>query len=144
MSLNKVMLIGNVGKDPDIRSANGTPVASFPLATTEVFSSKNGQRQEHTEWHNIVVWRRLAEVVEKYVKKGTPLFIEGRIRSRSYEGKDGVKRYITEIYADNFKLLGRKDGSSSSSNTEYASNNTETKISDPVEEPLADADDLPF
>ena len=82
MALNKVMLIGNVGKDPEIRSANGIPVASFPLATTEVFSSKSGQRQEHTEWHNIVVWRGTAEVVEKYVKKGTPLYIEGRIRTR--------------------------------------------------------------
>lgn len=143
MSLNKVMLIGNVGKDPDVKSANGTPVANFPLATTEVFSSKNGQRQEHTEWHNIVVWRRLAEIVEKYVKKGTPLFIEGRIRNRSYEGKDGVKRYITEILADNIKLLGKKDGSSAPAG-EYASNMPETKVSDLQEAPLADADDLPF
>ena len=137
------MLIGNVGKDPEVRSANGSPVASFPLATTEVFSSKNGQRQEHTEWHNIIVWRRLAEIAEKYVKKGTPLFIEGRIRNRSYEGKDGVKRYITEIYADSFKLLGRKEGTTSTSN-EYASNAIDAKVSAPVEEPLADADDLPF
>lgn len=143
MSLNKVMLIGNVGKDPEVKSANGTPVANFPLATTEVFSSKNGQRQEHTEWHNVVVWRRLAEIVEKYVKKGTPLFVEGRIRSRSYEGKDGIKRYITEILADNIKLLGRKEGSNGAP-SEYAASMPEAKVSDSLEEPLADADDLPF
>jgi len=141
MALNKVMLIGNVGKDPEIRSANGIPVASFPLATTEVFSSKSGQRQEHTEWHNIVVWRGTAEIVEKYVKKGTPLYIEGRIRTRSYDGKDGVKRYITEIQCDSLKLLGRKDSSSAApAQQEYA----EPKAAGGFQEPPADADDLPF
>jgi len=140
MSLNKVMLIGNVGKDPEIRSANGVQVASFPLATTEVFSSKAGQRQEHTEWHNIVVWRGLSEVVEKYVKKGTPLFIEGRIRNRSYEGKDGVKRYITEIVCDSLKLLGRKEATNGTPAQEYAG----PKSSEVSHEPPADADDLPF
>lgn len=141
MSLNKVMLIGNAGKDPEIRSANGTPVASFPLATTEVFSSKTGQRQEHTEWHNIVVWRGLAEIVEKYVKKGTSLYIEGRIRSRSYEGKDGTKRYITEIVCDSLRLLGRKENSTSSAPAQdYAA----PKATESFPDVPADADDLPF
>ena len=141
MSLNKVMLIGNVGKDPEIRSANGTPVASFPLATTEVFSSKTGQRQEHTEWHNVVVWRGLAEIVEKYVKKGTSLYIEGRIRSRSYDGKDGVKRYITEIVCDSLRLLGRKENSTSGAPAQdYAA----PKATESFPDVPADADDLPF
>ncbi|SDB92086.1 single-stranded DNA-binding protein [Williamwhitmania taraxaci] len=140
MSLNKVMLIGNVGKDPEIRSANGVQVASFPIATTEVFSSKAGQRQEHTEWHNIVVWRGLADVVEKYVKKGTPLYVEGRIRNRSYDGKDGVKHYITEILCDNLRLLGRKEATNGAPTQEYAA----PKSPDVSQEPPSDADDLPF
>lgn len=137
--VNKVTLIGNVGKDPEIRSANGTPVASFPLATTEVFSTKGGQRQEHTEWHNIVVWRGTAEVVEKYVKKGSQLYIEGRIRTRSYDGKDGVKRYVTEIQCDTLKLLGKKEGAQAPAPApEFAGESHQ------IPQPPADADDLPF
>ena len=103
MSLNKVMLIGNVGKEPDVRYLdNGVAVASLTLATTERgYRLQNGTDvPERTEWHNIVLWRGLAETVEKYVHKGDKLFIEGKIRSRSYDDQNGVKRYITEIFAD--------------------------------------------
>jgi len=114
MSVNKVILIGNVGKDPEVRYLdNNNMVANFPLATTERgYTSRSGQQiPDRTDWHNIVVWRGLAQVVEKYVKKGSPIYIEGKIRSRSYDDKDGIKRYVTEIYADNIELLGRKGDS---------------------------------
>ncbi|WP_415958916.1 single-stranded DNA-binding protein [Paraprevotella xylaniphila] len=108
MSLNKVMLIGNVGKEPDVRYLdNGVAVASLTLATTERgYRLQNGTDvPERTEWHNIVLWRGLAETVEKYVHKGDKLFVEGKIRSRSYDDQNGVKRYITEIFADNMEML---------------------------------------
>lgn len=115
MSLNKAMLIGNVGKDPEVRyleqnSPNSAKVASFTLATTERFRDRNGETRENTEWHNIVAWRSNADVVERFVKKGTQLYVEGRLRSRSWDGQDGTKHYITEIVADTIQLLGnRKD-----------------------------------
>lgn len=113
MSVNKVILIGNVGKDPDVRYLeNNLRVANFPLATTEKgYTMSNGtQVPDRTEWHSIVVWRNLAEATEKYVRKGSQLYIEGHIKSRSYEDKAGVRRYITEIYADDMKFLGgRRD-----------------------------------
>lgn len=110
MSLNKVLLIGNAGRDPEIRHLeSGVATASFSLATTERFRDRNsGEYRDQTEWHNIVCWRNLAEFAEKYIRKGTQLFIEGRIRTRSYNDKDGNTRYTTEIVADNVQLLGRK------------------------------------
>lgn len=109
MSLNKVMLIGNVGKDPEVRHLeSGATTASFTLATTERYKDKNGETKEQTEWHNIVCWRSLADIVEKYIRKGSQLYIEGRIRTRSYTDRDGNTRYITEINADNLQMLGRK------------------------------------
>ncbi len=109
MSFNKVLLIGNVGKEPEVRHLeSGTAVASFTLATTERFKDKNGAFADQTEWHNIVCWRNLAELAEKYVTKGTQLFIEGKIRSRSWTDQTGQKRYTTEIIADNIRLLGKK------------------------------------
>lgn len=108
MSLNKVMLIGNVGKDPDVRYLdNGVAVASLVLATSERgYRLQNGTEvPERTEWHNVVLWRGLAETVEKYVHKGDKLFIEGKIRSRSYDDQNGIKRYVTEIFADNMEML---------------------------------------
>lgn len=99
--LNKAMLIGNVGKDPDIRTANGEKVANFSLATTY----RNGDK-ESTEWHNIVVWGKKAEVIEKYVRKGSSLYVEGMIRTRSWQDKEGVTRYTTEIMANTLQLLG--------------------------------------
>ena len=111
MSVNKVILIGNVGKEPEVKYYdNGVSVANFSIATTERgYTAANGtQVPERTEWHNIVVWRGLAEIVEKYVHKGSKIFIEGKIRTRSYDDQQGVKRYVTEVWGDNLELLDRK------------------------------------
>lgn len=110
-SVNKVILIGNLGKDPEVRHLEGgVAVARFPIATSETFKDKNGERQERTEWHNIVLWRGLAEVAEKYLRKGQSVFIEGKIRTNSYQDKEGVQRYSTEIVADNMTMLGGREG----------------------------------
>lgn len=109
MSFNKVILIGNVGKDPEVRHLEtGIAVASFTLATTERYKNRNGELQDQTEWHNIVCWRNLAELTEKYIKKGAQIFVEGKIRTRSWADQTGAKRYTTEIVADNIRLLDRK------------------------------------
>ena len=115
MSLNKAMLIGNVGQDPTVRYLDGntgtgtnTKVASFTLATTERYRDRSGNLQENTEWHNIVAWRGLADTVERFVRKGSQLYIEGRLRTRSYTDQSGQKRYTTEVVADNLQLLGRR------------------------------------
>ena len=112
MSLNKVMLIGNVGRDPEVRYLDGNSgnakVATFTLATTERYRDRNGETRENTEWHNIVAWRGNADVAERFIRKGTQLFIEGRIRTRSWDDQSGNKRYTTEIIADNLQLLGKK------------------------------------
>ena len=110
--INKVILIGNVGQDPEVRytgdASNGAKVATIRLATTERYRDRNGNPQEHTEWHNVVVWRNQADVAEKYVKKGTQLYVEGRIRTRSWDDQNGNKRYTTDIVADTIQLLGRR------------------------------------
>jgi single-strand DNA-binding protein len=108
--VNKVILIGNVGKDPEVKVLeNGVRVANFPLATTEIYK-KDGMRQEQTEWHNVVLWRGLAEVTEKIVKKGATVYLEGKLRSRSWEDKDKVKRYSVEIVADTLTVIsGRRE-----------------------------------
>lgn len=120
MSLNKVMLIGNVGRDPEVRyldgnaqGGQGRKVATFTLATTERFRDRNGESRDNTEWHNIVAWGQPADIVERYVKKGAQLYIEGRIRTRSWTDQSGNKRYTTEINVDNLQLLGRRDASES-------------------------------
>ena len=116
MSLNKVMLIGNVGNDPEVRYLESNPqnpnanvkVASFRLATSERYRDRNGEQRENTEWHNIVVWRGNADVVEKFVHKGTQLYIEGKLRTRQWTDQTGNKRYTTEVVADTLQLLGRR------------------------------------
>ncbi len=109
--LNKVMLIGNLGRDPEVRSTpSGQAVASFTLATTRRWRDKNGQKQEQTEWHNIVVWGKQAENCGQYLAKGRQVYIEGSIRSRSYDDKEGNKRYITEIVAQRVQFLGGGGG----------------------------------
>jgi len=117
--VNKVILIGNVGKDPEIKVLeNGVRVANFPLATTEIYK-KDGNRFEQTEWHNIVLWRGLAEVSEKIVRKGALVYIEGKLRSRTWEDKDKIKRYSVEIVADTLTVLtGRRDDASNQQNNE--------------------------
>ena len=109
MSVNKVILVGNVGKDPETRYLDeATAITKFPLATSETYKNKAGERVSTTEWHNVVLWRGLAQVAEKYVKKGTQIYIEGRIKTRSYDDEDGNKKYITEIVGDQMQLLSRK------------------------------------
>ena len=106
MSFNKVLLIGNVGRDPEVRHLEGgSAVANFTLATSERFKDKNGATQDITEWHNIVCWRNLAELSEKYIRKGSQIFVEGKIRTRNWTDQTGNKRYTTEILADN---MGQK------------------------------------
>jgi single-strand DNA-binding protein len=145
MSVNKVILIGNVGKDPEIRHLDaGVSVANFPLATSETYTAKNGEKVTTTDWHNIVLWRGLADVAEKYVTKGKQVYIEGRIRTRSYDDKDGNKRYVTEIYGDTMQLLGKKDEQASAPPHEYVPANT--KVNQPSEPDFLPTpeDDLPF
>ena len=106
--INKVILVGHLGKDPEVRHLDGNvTVASFPLATSESYN-KDGRKVEQTEWHNIVMWRGLAEVAAKYLFKGKLVYIEGKLRTRTYEDKEGIRRYTTEIVAENFTLLGRR------------------------------------
>ena len=105
--VNKVILIGNLGKDPEVQNfENGVKKAAFTLATTESYKGKEGEKITHTEWHNIVVWRGLADVAERFLKKGNTIYVEGRIRKREYEDKEGQKRSIYEILGDNFIMLG--------------------------------------
>ena len=108
--VNKVILIGNLGKDPEVRyTPSGQAVANFSLATTEVGSSKDGNKQEYTEWHKVVAWGRLAEICGEYLSKGKQVYIEGRIQTRDWEDKDGIKRYTTEIVANQMLMLGSRD-----------------------------------
>ena len=116
MSINKVILVGNVGKDPVIRYFDkGVAKATFPLATSETYTNQQGETITSTEWHNIVLWRALAEVAEKTIKKGSQVYIIGKIKTRSYVDKDGVNKYITEILADTLLLLEKKQVSGNSS-----------------------------
>ncbi len=108
-SVNKVILVGNLGRDPEVRfMPNGEAVCNFSIATTENWKDKSGVKQEKTEWHNIVMYRKLAEIAGEYLKKGRPVYIEGRLQTRKWE-KDGVTRYTTEIIGDNMQMLGSKD-----------------------------------
>jgi single-strand DNA-binding protein len=107
--INKVILVGNVGKDPELRHLdNDRTVARFPLATSETYKNKNGEKITNTDWHNIVAWRGLAELAGKYIKKGSQIYVEGKIRNRSWEDKDGNKRYTTEIDAEVIQFLGKR------------------------------------
>ena len=128
--------MGHVGKDPDVRHLdNGVSVARFSLATNETYTDKSGERKTTTEWHNIVVWRGLADTVEKYVKSGSLLYVEGKLKTSSYDDKDGVKHYRTDIICDNFRMLGKKDSTTQDAPKES------TQESSTVQDPI---DDLPF
>lgn len=119
--VNKVILIGNLGKDPEVRHLDGgATVANFPLATTETFKDKTGNRQEQTEWHNIVLWRSLAEVAEKYLRKGTQVYLEGKLRTRSWEDKEGNKRYTTEVVGETFTIISSRKNEDNTTNTAAA------------------------
>jgi single-strand DNA-binding protein len=121
-SVNKVILIGNLGKDPEVRRLeNGAVVASFPLATSEIFTDKQtGERKEITDWHDIVLWRGLAEIAEKYIRKGTKVYIEGKLKKRSWQDKEGNSRYATEVVGDDLTILSRND-QTERSNAPYSS-----------------------
>ncbi|MFW5757203.1 MAG: single-stranded DNA-binding protein [Bacteroidota bacterium] len=138
--VNKVILIGNLGKDPDIRNLeSGSKVANFSLATTEFFKGKDGNRTEQTEWHNISVWNQLADLSEKYLKKGDKIYLEGRIRTRSYDDKDGVKKYITEIIGNQMTFLGSPQRSNDNQN------NSSVSKDEPLVNDMGEGDgDLPF
>ncbi|MBE5529474.1 single-stranded DNA-binding protein [Laribacter hongkongensis] len=111
-SVNKVILVGNLGRDPEVRyMPNGEAVCNFSIATTDNWKDKSGQRQERTEWHNIILYRRLAEIAGEYLKKGRPVYVEGRIRSRKYTGKDGVERTAFEVEATELQMLGGREES---------------------------------
>lgn len=110
-----MILIGNLGKDPEVRHLDSnTAVANFPVATSESYTNREGQRVEQTEWHNVVLWRKLAEIAGKYLKKGSKVYIEGSLQTRSWDDKDGNKRYTTEIVGRNMQMLDRPDGESGS------------------------------
>lgn len=136
--VNKVFLIGNLGKDPEFRHMEGgVMVAKFPLATTEYFKNKEGLRQDQTEWHNVVLWRGLAEAAEKLqLRKGHMVFIEGKLRTRSWE-KDGIKRYATEIVAENMTMLSKRDSTPGQQSGEFGNQDPNPPLND-------QGGDLPF
>jgi single-strand DNA-binding protein len=149
MSVNKVILIGNVGKDPEIRHLDSNvSVASFSLATSEVYNNKAGERVTQTEWHNIVCWRNLATLAEKFIKKGSQIYVEGRIRSRSYDANDGTKKTAYEIYADEVRLLDKKPGAPGMGSDNSTPPPPRAGNDAPAKNDIADEgsapDDLPF
>jgi len=151
MSFNKVFLIGRLGKDPDVRKVNATTtVCNFPFATNEVYKNQDGSYTETTEWHNIVMWRGIAERAERILKKGSHVFIEGKLRTRSWDDKDGNKRYTTEIVVENFQLLEKREASGQTTGTvnfgdaqKSSGDDTHTAQDTNLTEPTFD-DDLPF
>lgn len=144
MSVNRALILGNCGKDPEVRMVGENKVASFSVATTEKYKdSKTGEWKENTEWHNIVCWRNTAEIAEKYIKKGTQLYVEGKLRTRSWDDQNGNKRYVTEIVADTIQLLGKKEnGDSVSAPAPAPQQRVKTTPLPPAGE--NEGDDLPF
>ena len=160
--VNKVILVGNVGLDPEIRTTeSGVKVARVRLATTErIYNRQTNESSDYTEWHTITLWRGLADVVDRYVRKGSQLYIEGRLRTREWTDKDNIKRYTTEIMADDMKLLGRRSdnqqgqqggysqpqqgGYSQPSGASYAQPAAQPAQSQSIQAPQYDPDDLPF
>jgi len=137
--INKVILVGHLGKDPEVRYLEGgVSVASFPLATSESFN-KEGRKIEQTEWHNIVMWRGLADVAAKYLQKGKLVYIEGKLRTRLFEDKSGIKKYTTEVVAENFTILGRK--SDFENETRYG---VKSEDADSNYDHSTETDNLPF
>lgn len=137
-SVNKVFILGGLGRDPEIRfMPNGEAVANFSMATTETWKDKQGVKQERTEWHNVVAYRKLAEIIGEYLKKGSQCYIEGKLQTRKWE-KDGVTRYSTEIIADHMQMLGGKPDSSDNSHDQYKPSEGSTHKMD-----SANFDDIP-
>ena len=128
---NRVQLIGHLGQDPEVKQTNGGPLARFSLATTERYKNKQGERVADTQWHNVVIWGNLAEIAEKYLQKGKEVALEGKLVHRSYEDKEGNPRYITEVVASDFLMLGKKDDATAGANQS-------------AKKQTVPADDLPF
>lgn len=146
-SVNKVMLIGGLGKDPETRfMPNGDAVCNFSMATSENWKDKQGVKQEKTEWHNIVMYRKLAEIAGEYLKKGAQVYIEGKLQTRKWQTKEGQDRYTTEIIADSMQMLGAKGQSNSQGNTDYqpAENNAPQSNKTGADAMLDMEDDIPF
>jgi len=134
--VNKAILLGNLGKDPELRKLDdGRAVANFSIATSETYKNKAGEKVTNTEWHNVVLWSPLAEIAENYLKKGSQVYIEGKISNRSYEDKDGVKKYVSEVVGRDLRLLGRAPESNNSPPPPSPSQETKESIQE---------DDLPF
>jgi len=135
--VNKVILLGRLGRDPEVRyTPSGTAVANFSIATSEQWNNKDGEKQERTEWHKIVAWKRLGEICGEYLHKGSQVYIEGRIQTKSWEDRDGNKRYTTEVIAQNMQMLGSADKGGRAQTTDERF---------PVEEPVTvPEDDIPF
>lgn len=144
--LNKVTLIGRLGRDPEIKYfESGAAKSNFPLATSETYTNKEGQRIENTEWHNVVFWRQLAEIAEKYLKKGSLVYIEGKLKTRSWDDQDGNKKYITEIEGNNLIMLDKAPSSSTDgSQQNTAATETSSAESASKKEEKSFEDDLPF
>ena len=139
-SLNKVQLIGRLGKEPEVhRFENGGIKVKFPLATSEKYKDRNGNLVEQTEWHNVVAWRRLAEIAESFLRNGSAVYVEGKITTRSWDDQNGNKRYMTEIVADNFIMLDKKQDTIQSNVEAGTYEQPEAVVSEPQE-----SDDLPF
>lgn len=150
-SVNKVILVGNLGRDPEVRRLeSGTAVATFSLATNETYTDKSGERRTITEWHNVVLWRGLAEIAEKYLRKGSLIYLEGKLRTRSWEDQDKNTRYTTEVVADNMTMLGGRNDGGGGAPAEQggysapAANNTASTTNTSATTAVDDDDDLPF
>jgi single-strand DNA-binding protein len=146
-SVNKVILVGNLGKDPEVRRLeNGGIVANFPLATSDVFTDKNtGEKKEITDWHDIVMWRGLAEIAEKYLRKGTKVYVEGKLKKRSWQDKEGQTRYTIEVIADELTILSRPENSERNQTKAPYSNEGTPFAPSPLNDLQSDEqDDLPF
>jgi single-strand DNA-binding protein len=146
-SVNKVILVGNVGRDPELRyTQSGQPVASFSVATNERFKDKDGNWKDRTEWHRIVAWARLAEICGEYLRKGSQVFIEGRIQTRDWEDKEGNKRPTTEVIALGMQMLGRRGGEGASAGGEEFNQSRGGSSEDPLSQPSSGGsdDEIPF
>lgn len=149
MSVNKVILLGNLGRDPETKTMpDGTKLVKFPLATSETYKDKSGNRVDQTEWHNVIIWRELAEIAEKYLRKGSTVYIEGKIKTRSWD-QNGEKRYATDIVADTMRMVGGKKDSENSNQPQSSGSsapkaeNTSGMGGNPPMSQSGD-DDLPF
>ena len=141
--VNKVILLGNLGKDPEVRYLEGgIAVAKFSVATTESYKNKEGVKEEKTEWHNVVLWRGLAELAEKALHKGSAVYVEGKIRTRSWTDKEGIKRFTTEITGDNISIISRKTDAAPAATPTEASHTQEPPVTETSPAPAVD--DLPF